>query len=216
MAAAAEVAEETVRRGGSLVARRGTARAARARGAQGIVDVYVRHSAMLRTSVEVTTYDPEFAAFYNELMERFVAATADQLRRDRDAGRLRDLDPTPSRESLVWMVERCNNVLIGHRGSLAEARPWMRSPVWVHALYPDSVSPGSGILIADRSTVTQRAARADRVARAWRARRASITRSSRGCSRGGLRTRPRSRPSTAGGCWRACPGASSRSAPATA
>jgi len=42
----------------------------------------VRHSSMLRTAVEVTTYDNEFAAFYNELMERFVRATADQLRRD--------------------------------------------------------------------------------------------------------------------------------------
>ena len=31
---------------------------------KGIVDVYVRHAALLRTAVEVTNYDPEFAAFY--------------------------------------------------------------------------------------------------------------------------------------------------------
>ncbi len=54
---------------------------------KGIVDVFQRHAALLRTSHEVTMYDPEFAAFYNDrVMKRFVSATAEQLRRDR-AGR---------------------------------------------------------------------------------------------------------------------------------
>ena len=33
---------------------------------KGIVDVFQRHAALLRTCHEVTTYDPEFAAFYND------------------------------------------------------------------------------------------------------------------------------------------------------
>ena len=112
---------------------------------EGIVSVYVQHTAVLRTAVEVTTYDPAFASFYNQLMERFVQATADQLRRDREAGLLRDnVDPESVAESLVWMVERCNNVFIGGRRRSPEAHVKALTNVWVHALYPDSV------LTADR------------------------------------------------------------------
>ncbi len=111
---------------------------------EGIVGVYVRYSAVLRTAVEVTTYDPEFAAFYNALMERFVRATADQLRRDRDAGLLRDIDPDAVAEALIWMVERCNNVFIGGQGRAPEAHVRALTTVWVHALYPDSVLAAGG------------------------------------------------------------------------
>ena len=85
---------------------------------KGIVDVFQRHAALLRTSHEVATYDPEFAAFYNDrVMNRFVSATAEQLRRDRRDGRLRRMDPESVAEVLVWMVECCNNVLIGRRAA---------------------------------------------------------------------------------------------------
>ena len=67
---------------------------------EGIVGVYLRHSAVLRTAVEVTTYDPEFAIFYNRIMDRFVRATADQLRRDRAAGQCETSIPTPWRSRL--------------------------------------------------------------------------------------------------------------------
>ena len=106
---------------------------------EGIVEVYLRHSAVMRTAVEVTTYDPEFAAFYNRIMDRFVRATADQLRRDRAAGRLRDIDPDTVAESLVWMVERGNNVFMGGRGRSPEAYVEAITTIWVHAVYPDSV-----------------------------------------------------------------------------
>ena len=141
MAAAAEVAEETAAEADRWWHGEGEPEELVRVALQGIVDVYVRHSAMLRTAVEVTTYDPEFAAFYNQLMERFVRATADQLRRDRDAGRLRDLDPDAVAETLVWMVERCNNVLIGGAGRSPEEIVEAMTTVWVHALYPDSVVP---------------------------------------------------------------------------
>ena len=107
---------------------------------EGIVDVFQRHAALLRTSHEVTTYDPEFAAFYNDLvMKRFVSATAEQLRRDSRAGRLRPMDSDAVAEVLVWMVERCNNVLIGAQGRSADQVVEAFTTVWVHALYPDEV-----------------------------------------------------------------------------
>jgi TetR/AcrR family transcriptional regulator, ethionamide resistance regulator len=107
---------------------------------EGIVAVFQRHAALLRTSHEVTTYDAEFAAFYNDrVMKRFVSATADQLRRDRRDGRLRELDSDTVAEVLVWMVERCNNVLIGAQGRSPEQLVEAFTTVWVHALYPDAV-----------------------------------------------------------------------------
>lgn len=139
MAAAAEVAEEAAAEADRWWHGEGAPEELVRVALQGIVDVYLRHSSMLRTAVEVTTYDNEFAGFYNELMERFVRATADQLRRDREAGRLRDIDPDAVAQSLVWMVERCNNVFLGTGGRTPEAHVDALTTVWVHALYPDSV-----------------------------------------------------------------------------
>ena len=109
---------------------------------EGIVDVFQRHAALLRTSHEVMNYDSEFAAFYNDrVMDRFVTATAEQLRRDR---RVRALNSDAVAEVLVWMVERCNNVLIGAHGRPPEELVEAYIAVWVHALYPDTVvSPAS-------------------------------------------------------------------------
>jgi AcrR family transcriptional regulator len=107
---------------------------------EGIVDVFQRHATLLRTSHEVMTYDPEFAAFYNDrVMKRFVSATAEQLLRDRRDGRLRSMDPDAVAEVLVWMVERCNNVLIGAQGRSPEQVVEAYTTVWLHALYPDAV-----------------------------------------------------------------------------
>jgi AcrR family transcriptional regulator len=113
---------------------------------EGVVGAYVRHKAVLRTSVEVATYDPEFAVFYDGLLQRFVTATADQLRRDRDAGLLRPIDPQAVAETLVWMVERCNHMLIGTQGRPPQEVVESFVTVWVRALYPDEVI---------RSAVTQ-------------------------------------------------------------
>jgi AcrR family transcriptional regulator len=112
---------------------------------QGIVEVFGRHSALLRTAHEVMTYDSEFAAFYNDrVMSRFVSATAAQLRRDIAAGRLRSgIEPDAVAEVLVWMVERCNNVLIADRGRPTERIVQAYTTIWVHALYPDAVVPSA-------------------------------------------------------------------------
>jgi AcrR family transcriptional regulator len=139
MSAAAELAEETAAEADRWWHGEGRPQELVRAALEGIVNVYMRHAAVLRTAVEVTTYDPRFATFYNQLMEQFVRATADQLQRDREAGLLRDdIDPVAVAESLVWMVERSNNVFIGH-GRSPEAHVDALTTVWVHALYPDSV-----------------------------------------------------------------------------
>jgi AcrR family transcriptional regulator len=104
----------------------------------GILDVYVQHAALLRAAVELTSYSQDFEDFYKALLDRFVRATADHLRREHDAGRLRPLDFDVVAEALVWMSERCNHVLIKQGRSQDELVDALTS-VWLHALYPDRV-----------------------------------------------------------------------------
>jgi AcrR family transcriptional regulator len=108
----------------------------------GILAVYVEHAALLRAAVELTGYSVEFEEFYKALLDRFVSATAEHLRGEQQAGRLRDLDCEVTAESLVWMAERCNHVLIKQGRSPQELVDAMTS-VWVHALYPDRLLPAS-------------------------------------------------------------------------
>jgi hypothetical protein len=104
----------------------------------GILQVYVEHAALLRAAVELAGYNQEFEEFYKTLLDRFVRATADHMRREQEAGRLRDLDCDVVAESLVWMAERCNHVLI-KQGRSPEELVNAMTTVWVHALYPDQL-----------------------------------------------------------------------------
>jgi TetR/AcrR family transcriptional regulator, ethionamide resistance regulator len=105
---------------------------------EGITAVYGDHADILRAAVEATTYDAEFRAFYESLIRRFVAATAEHLRREQDAGRLRALDPDPVAEALVWMAERCNYALLVMEGRPAAEVVDSLTVIWIHALYPDA------------------------------------------------------------------------------
>jgi TetR/AcrR family transcriptional regulator, ethionamide resistance regulator len=108
----------------------------------GIAGVYSRHGAMLRASVEATTYDYEFREFYESLIQRFVIATADHLKREQAAGRARPLEPDIVAEGLVWMVERCAYVffLIEQR-SVSEMMDPLTG-IWLNAIYPDEILKG--------------------------------------------------------------------------
>ena len=141
MAAAAEIAEEYYAEADRWWSGEGPPEQLVREALEGVVEAYVRHQPVLRTAVEVATYDPEFAAFYHDLLERFVTATADQLRREHAAGSLRELDPVTVAQALVWMVERSNHMLIGIQGRAPEEVVEALVRVWVHALYPDSVVP---------------------------------------------------------------------------
>ena len=111
---------------------------------EGIAGVYCANDDVLRAAVEATTYDPGFRAFYDSLIQRFVDATADHLRRERDAGRLRPLDPRPVAEALVWMAERCNHAMLLLEGRSRSEVVDSLTIIWMHALYPDSRSRASG------------------------------------------------------------------------
>jgi AcrR family transcriptional regulator len=104
---------------------------------EGIAAVYCDHADVLRAAVEATTYDVEFRAFYESLVRRFVDATADHLRRELDAGRLRPLDPDSIAEALVWMAERCNYAILLIEGRAQSEVVDSLTAIWVHALYPD-------------------------------------------------------------------------------
>ena len=81
------------------------------------------HAGVLRAAVEVTSYDPEFAKFYNGLMDDFIGATAGS-----PAPRARRREAAPGRRSrrsaevLVWMGERCHYV------GLLKGRPPRKQP----------------------------------------------------------------------------------------
>jgi AcrR family transcriptional regulator len=140
MAAAAEAAEESYAEADRWWHGEGRPEQLVRVALEGIVGVYVRHAAVFRTAVEVTNYDPEFHAFYKALLDRFVAATAEHLRREREAGRLRELDTDSVARALVWMVERCNTVLISDEGRDPDQIVEALTTVWQHTLYPDQVA----------------------------------------------------------------------------
>jgi TetR/AcrR family transcriptional regulator, ethionamide resistance regulator len=143
MSAAAEVTEELFDRADTWWHGEGPPEKLVRGALDGILQVYVEHAALLRATVELTSYSQEFEDFYKGLLDRFVRATADHLRRERDAGRLRPLDCEVVAENLVWMAERCNHILIKQGRSPEELVDSMTT-VWVHALYPDSeLSTGS-------------------------------------------------------------------------
>jgi AcrR family transcriptional regulator len=105
---------------------------------EGVVDVYQRHVNLMRVGQEVAMYDPEMAALWQELMDRFIDATAEHLRAEQAAGRLRPLEPGAAAESLVWMMERCNYVYLGlGRRSRTQVVETLTA-IWYHALYPDA------------------------------------------------------------------------------
>lgn len=105
---------------------------------EGILQVYVEHEALLWTAVEAAAYSPEFEKFYLGLLDRFVGATADHLRREQAAGRLRPLDCDVVAEELIWQAERCTYVLI-RQGRSPQELVTSLTEMWVHALYPDDV-----------------------------------------------------------------------------
>jgi AcrR family transcriptional regulator len=105
---------------------------------EGIARVFSEHADMLRAAVEATTYDPEFRAFYESLIRRFVDATAEHLRREQDAGTVRTLEADTVAEALVWMAERCCYAFFAVGGRPVSEMIDPLTGIWLHAVYPDS------------------------------------------------------------------------------
>ena len=136
-AAMEEVSDETYREADRWWHGEGEPRVLIKAAIEGVVAVYLRHANLMRVGQEVAMYDAEMGDLWQELIDRFITATADHLRRERAAGRLRDLDPEETAESLVWMMERCNYVYLGLGRRDSRHVVETLTAIWYHALYPD-------------------------------------------------------------------------------
>ena len=78
------------------------------RGALGDVSRHwAENEVLLRTVTEVSTYDRGVGRFYSDMVGRFVAATADHIQREQEAGRISaSIDPIRTSEQMIWGAER--------------------------------------------------------------------------------------------------------------
>jgi AcrR family transcriptional regulator len=119
------------------------------RAIEGVVSVWAEQSNLLRVATEVSTYDEEVREMWIGIVGRFIDATADHIRTEQDAGLIpRALEPRPTAEALVWMIERCCYIQIARGDAQAEDVVAMIAPVWTAALYPGVIpaaqlSPGT-------------------------------------------------------------------------
>lgn len=105
----------------------------------GVASVYAAHAHLLRVATEASTYDEEVREFWRSLVERFVAATAEHIRREQAAGRARPLDADRTAEALVWMAERCLYIYLSRDERSPQAVVDALVPVWLGTLYPAAV-----------------------------------------------------------------------------
>lgn len=92
---------------------------------------------VLRTTVEVSTYDPEIARFWQQLVNRFAEATAEHIAREQEAGAIDDrLNPEDAAGVLIWGAERILYVHTadGDRSGL-DRQVDALCHVWLRALY---------------------------------------------------------------------------------
>ncbi len=71
-----------------------------------IAALYVEHAALMRATVEVSTYDEEVATFWRGLVGRFVDATEQRIAAEQAAGQALGGDPRALAFALIWMAER--------------------------------------------------------------------------------------------------------------
>jgi AcrR family transcriptional regulator len=72
----------------------------------GIAALYAEHGALMRATVEVSTYDEEMAVFWRGLVGRFVEATRQRIEADQANGRALPGPADATAMALVWMTER--------------------------------------------------------------------------------------------------------------
>lgn len=135
MAAAAEVADDVYREADRWWHGEGEPAALVREALTGVASLYAHHRRQVRVAVEVSTYDPEVGAFWRELVDRFVDATAEHLQREQAAGRTGAIDPRGTAESLVWMAERCLWLFLASGERSVEDLVDQLAPVWMAAIY---------------------------------------------------------------------------------
>jgi AcrR family transcriptional regulator len=102
-----------------------------------ILELYDEHAALLSAVVEASTYDADIAAFWRELIGRFVAATRARIEAEQSAGHV---DPAVPAEgvafALCWMTERTAYEHVVQRGGVAsETLVASLTAIWVRSVY---------------------------------------------------------------------------------
>jgi AcrR family transcriptional regulator len=102
----------------------------------GVAELYVQHGPLLRALADAASQDEELDVVYQGLVQSFVVAVADRIRRDEAQGRTVGLDPQETARALVWMIERYLVETYG-RGEPHELERVVDTlhAIWVRALY---------------------------------------------------------------------------------
>lgn len=137
MAVAEEVADELYREADVFWHGEGEPEQLVRRAIAGVAAVYARNARILGVVVEVATYDGEVRAIWRALIERFVEATAEQIAREQQAGRMLPFDSRGTAEVLVWGVERYCWIYLRDGERPVEDVVEALYSVWMAALYPD-------------------------------------------------------------------------------
>jgi AcrR family transcriptional regulator len=106
---------------------------------EGVAGLWVENEALLRTTIEVATYDERMRRFWHELVGRFVEATAEHIEREQADGVIDPrIDPRGTAETLIWGAERSLYILttVGERP--ADEVVDSIAAVWLRAIYASS------------------------------------------------------------------------------
>src|SRR5829696_561359 len=109
-----------------------------------LADVYAADGPMLRAIAEAASHDADVEDVYRNLVQGFVDATADRIRRDAAAGRTSLAHPDHVAAALVWMTERHLAATFGRAGSTDADRAAALETlftIWMRTLYSPDPKP---------------------------------------------------------------------------
>jgi AcrR family transcriptional regulator len=98
--------------------------------------LYAQHGVLLRTVVEVSTYDDEMARFWRAVMGRFVDATRMRIEAEQRAGGAPAMSAQATAFALVWMAERSfYQLLVQGEPFAVDELVDALTGVWLRAVY---------------------------------------------------------------------------------
>lgn len=108
-------------------------------GVEGVVAVYAKHGPVLRAISDAAVDDPEVEEMYHGLVQRFIDATAEYIRREQRNGRAAGMTARRTAAALVWMNERYLSIcLSGNKPVKPREVSDTLTQIWTRALYLES------------------------------------------------------------------------------
>jgi AcrR family transcriptional regulator len=112
---------------------------------EGLVSVYVRHGPVLRALADAAGADAQVEQAYRGLVQAFIDATAQHIRKEQSRGRigaLPDVDETA--RALIWMEERYIADALGRTPQTdPELVIEVLYKIWVSTLYGPTTAPAN-------------------------------------------------------------------------